>query len=265
MELSDLMEAVKKNEVSPDIFLSELWKLSKGVQRKAPKFGPGQVTLYRTRVHRGEILPKKITDLSYPPLEKTRLRRANDASEQVFYASAGFPTTLAESRVRAGEFIIASKWQNTGDLVFQKVGLEERMSEIEAIYHEVFTYRGESMYAYSAKVAAHLMGADFISGLMYPSIINENKSHNVAIKKDHVDKSLAFVNATLYKVEDIFNDTKYKVVELDFALPSDNEFLDWKGRKKQWVLSSPGSELKMISNGWDFDVYASDGTFVNPQ
>ena len=48
------------------------------------------------------------------------------------------------------------------------------------MYRHIFTERNESIYPYSSKVAAHLLKGDFISGLLYPSIANNNKAHNLA-------------------------------------------------------------------------------------
>lgn len=264
MNISELNNAIKNNKISPDVFLNELWKLSNGLNREARKFYPEKLNIYRTRVFQEKILPKSIKDLSYPPLEKSILQRASGVGNQVFYASAGLPTTLAESRVKSGEYIIVSKWRNSGDLIFQNVGFTENKNGIENLYSEIFTHRNESMYVYSSKVADHLMGADFISGLIYPSIINNNKSENLAIKKDHVDKNLKFINATLYFVKSISDDSKYEVEALDFALPTDKGLLDWKGRTKKWD-GLPGCELKMISNGWDWEAFMPDGTYVDPQ
>lgn len=74
---------------------------------------------------------------------------------------------------------------------------------MESIYHDIFTSEDESIYEYSSRVAQHLMDSDFISGLLYPSIINSNKSHNVVLKKKDVDDKMTFLNATCYYIKNI--------------------------------------------------------------
>src|SRR5262245_48770218 len=104
MDVSQLLDAVLRRSISPNDFLAKLWRLSKGHRRTGRRYGPGTLTLYRTRVFSDTNWCRQVANLSYPPPEKCGLQRANAPGEQVFYASAGLPTTLAESRVRAGQY-----------------------------------------------------------------------------------------------------------------------------------------------------------------
>lgn len=264
MNADKLTKLVLKQSISSDDFLSELWKLSKNHRRQTRKHGVNKLEIVRTRTFNTKTRPKLIKELSYPPVGKASLQRANIEGQQIFYASVGLPTTLAESRVSSGQFIICSKWVNTKEFILQEVGFSARPSGLEKLYHDIFTSRNESTYEYTSRVAKHLMSGDFIAGLLYPSIVNQNQSHNLAIKKDYVDSGLSLVSATLYLVKDISSDSKYEVEQLDFATPKGEE-LDWKGRIKQWQMTRKGEELKFVSNGWDWNAYDRDGNKVEPQ
>jgi hypothetical protein len=262
MNLVELRDKLKKRTILPEEFLVELWKISTGHTRNGHVFASEKLTLYRTRAFKEKTTPEYISDLSYPPLEKCKLNRANDGSEQVFYGSAGLPTTLRESRVNAGEYIIVSKWTNSEIVMLQPVGLSNSNNELEKLYNDIFTDTDESIYAYSSRIAKHLMTGVPSFGLLYPSIINGNKSHNVALNKDIVDKRIKFVNAILYRVDDITSDSSFQVTELNFAT-SNFKMLDWKGRKKQWTVPA-NSEVRAVSNGWDWDIRLIDGTPLEP-
>ena len=60
---------------------------------------------------------------------------------------------------------------------------------------------------------------------------NNNKAHNLAIKRAHVDGRLRFVNATLYRVNSITSESVYSVDQLDFATALPDGRLDWNGRR----------------------------------
>jgi hypothetical protein len=193
------------------------------------------------------------------------LNRANEEGEQVFYASAGLPPSFVECRLEAGQNVACGEWRNTAKMTLQEVGLSEDQSPsgIEHLYHDIFTSPDPGMYKYSARVAHHLMSGP-ISGLLYPSIAAQNKSHNLAVKAAFVETGLRLVNAAFYHIRGV-KDQQFETEELDFAIPDSKGVLEWKGRKKQWVLRKQGDELKMVSNGWTWDAFAPDGSLVEPE
>lgn len=200
MKVDELLNAAKCRSISPDVFITHLWALSKGLKRTGRRYRTGDAIFFRTRVFPTDIRPSSIRDLSYPPAELCRLQRASGVGSQIFYASAGMPTTLAESRVKEGEFIVGARWRNLADLTLQEVGLADLDDERERLYNSIFTEPGDSLYPYTSKIAEHLMSGPTISGLLYPSIINKNKSHNVALKKTYVDGGLGLTSATCYRM-----------------------------------------------------------------
>jgi hypothetical protein len=121
------------------------------------------------------------------------------------------------------------------------------------------------MYRFSDWVARHLLSGDPISGILYPSIEAQNGSHNLALKTWFVDTGLRFVNASLYYIKDTPVTHTYESEEIDFAISNPDGTLNWKGRKRQWILRNQGDQLKMISTGWSWDGYDLTGTLVNPE
>lgn len=80
-----------------------------------------------------------------------------------------------------------------------------------------------------------------------------------------MDTSLRLINASFYHIKEIKDKHQYETEEVDFAIPDSKGTLEWKGRKKQWVLRKQGEGLKMVSNGWTWDAYSPDGSLVEPE
>ncbi len=263
----ELLRLAMSNTISPDEFEKELWSLSTGHSRRGRKYNAGEVRIYRTRIWRAPERPRSTTDFSYPPKSVTPLGRANFEGEPIFYASAALPPSFVECRLMTGDHVVCSEWRTTAELVLQEVGLSDgwKLSDTERIYHEIFTAIDPAMYKYSACVARHLVSGPQISGLLYPSMAAQNASHNLALKTEFVDSGLRFVNASLYHVKSASAAFQYEVEEMDFALPNADGSLNWKGRKRQWVLRSQGDSLKMVSTGWSWDAYDPAGVLVDPE
>jgi hypothetical protein len=121
------------------------------------------------------------------------------------------------------------------------------------------------MYKFSARVARHLLSGDPISGLLYPSVVTPSTSQNVALTTAFVDSGLRIVNAAFYHVTSVTAPLQYQVEEIDFALPEANGGLNWKGRRRQWVLRKQGDQLKLVSTGWSWDAYDMAGALVDPE
>ncbi len=264
---TELLRLAASEAISPEEFERELWAASKGHVRRARQYRSGDVRIYRTRVWDSLERPKSVSDLSYPPKDSTPLNRANLEGEPVFYASAGLPASFVECRLERGQHVACAEWRTTIDVLLQEVGLsgEESIPDIEKIYEKIFRSTDPKMYRFSARVARHLLSNDRISGLLYPSIAAQNGSHNLALKTGFVDAGLQFVNASLYFIKDITTPQQYQTEEIDFALPTNDGSLDWKGRGRQWVLRKQGDRLKMVSTGWSYDAYDLSGALIDPE
>lgn len=273
MDFSELKQKTIEGLIDPENFFRELSDNSNGTQREVRSFKPSKkapIRLYRARVFNINLeLPSNISELSYPPSEICGLGRGNNVGEQVFYASAGLPTALVEmkSKIKEGSIVVVSEWRATEEMILQTIGITENVessSEYEDLIHHIFTYEGDSFYKYSANIAKHLMQGPQLAGIIYPSIEAKNKSHNVALKKDFVDKNLYFVNAVVYRVNKVKPNLQYDVEEIDFA-KADQSVLNWKGSKKSWVIRENGGEIKMIANGWTWNGFDSKGNLIDPE
>lgn len=262
---AELYEQAISHLITPGEFEKELWRLATGHRRRGRVYEPGQVRIYRSRIWQESDRPKAQSDISYPPKKVPRLNRANKEGEQIFYASAGLPPSFVECRLEEGHNVVCGEWRNTAKLTLQEVGLEDPdLDGIERLYRDIFTSTDPAIYEYSARVAHHLMSGP-ISGLLHPSIAAQNKSHNLAIKAEFVESGLRLVNASFFRIKEVGDRHQYKTEELDFAICDSNGLLEWKGRKRQWVLRKQGEELNMVSNGWTWDAYSPEGTLVDPE
>lgn len=196
-----------------------------------------------------------------------QIGRVNFANAPVFYACAGGPTTFVETRCDVGDIVVVSEFRCTTEMVVQEIGFTDdgqSITEYEAIMYELFMAPGSEYYEYSSSIASHLMGADFIHGLTYPSIASGSSSQNLALKTSFVDTALHFVNATAYRIKAITEPFKYQVDEVDFGTVNQG-VVSWKGRKKTWRLTRQGQELRMVSNGWNWDAFDEDDALVDPE
>lgn len=162
---------------------------------------------------------------------------------------------------------MVSEFRCYSEMFVQEIGFEVSSGghfDYEDLIHELFVNRGNELYDYSSLIAAHLLGGEEIHGLTYPSIESRNSSQNLALKTSFVDSHFQLINVTAYRIMDVHEQFIYAVEEFDFGLPSDGAVV-WKGRKKNWKLTSQGDSLKMVSNGWSWDAFAEDGTLVDPE
>ena len=155
----ELLRAVQERIIAPDEFLQRLWGLSKGHQREVRRFSPGTVDVFRTRTFDGAERCATVAAVSYPPPHRCVLQRASGAHEQVFYGSAGLPTTLAESRVSAGQHIVVAKWRNSGDLLLQPIGLTDE-GGVELVYRRIFTSTTDTLMDMQVMAKGRAHGSD---------------------------------------------------------------------------------------------------------
>lgn len=276
--INDLRERAFSYTIEPSEFLRLLNEYSKGHIRNARRWKPGVQRLFRMVSWNSGLWsrPAKVERLSYPPIERARLNRANREWQQVFYASAGLPTAVIEGRGKEGDFFIVSEWENIENIVLIDGALLDSTKKymtdpIERLYYEIFTSTDPWMLLYSSEIANHFIwnNDSDAHGFLYSSVIAKGDQHNVAIRKDFVDKHLRFVNAILYKLKKATVD--YNEVEMmDFATANDDWILDWKGRLWQWKLEPPPGETQgqvQIKKHpwWWIEVRDMEGNLIDPQ
>ncbi|MES2767872.1 MAG: hypothetical protein V4596_01895 [Bdellovibrionota bacterium] len=269
MSSKDLLNEARKRQISPDEFLKRLWKLSTGQKRQAIRFLPTQTKptrIFRSRIFNKGVLPVSVSELTYPPIDKATLGRANSPNKSIFYASAGGPTTFVESKCKVQDTLVLSEYRIYDPYILNPIGskrVQTPMSDFEILLNEIFTFPGEYFYEYSSKVAEHLLGGEDINGLIYPSIAGQNESENIVLKPKFVDQFLKLINTTAYHITGIPQQHKYDVEEFDFGIPQEDK-ISWKKRRKNWSFKYKGQMLKMISNGWSWEAFDEKDMLVDP-
>jgi hypothetical protein len=254
----------------PSEFKSLLWGLSKNQKREGRSYVYKSKNQKLFRVYRAccfsstNELPHSISRLSYNPSpEKTG--RCNRHDQSIFYSSAGLPTTFVETKndIVVGSIVVVSEWHATDNIVLQQLIGSYTSSLYEELMKVIFTEVGDKYYSYSAEIFNHLVGADCIDGLIYPSIASQNNNENVAFKKAVIDQGkLVFWNAKAYRIKNIKDKNKWDVDEIDFALSDKSGNLTWSGEKGKMVIRQNGAEVKAVSNGWSLDFYDEDDNLL---
>ena len=260
MTPAELETALRRRTADPDTFLARLWELLPGDALEVRTYAPGEMSMYRTKGLEGEK-PAVVQELSYPPVEKCEMQRANIEGEQVFYASSKLPATILESRVEKGDRAIVSKWKNAKELHIRAIPTDSEPESAPHLYKLLFTDPDTSIYAYSSRVAHRFFESDPETGLLYPSRLDEQQNDNIALSSIAADGLLTLVHASEFEVTESGEDGTFKVRELDFALPQGHE-LDWKGRARVWPDSA--GELQPRWNGWGFDCFDRTGKLIEP-
>ncbi|SRR5579871_41049 len=232
-----------------------------------------------TILHRGvpyKEKPKKLSELSYPPIEKAKMNRANRQGEQCFYCSGNRQVPFYELGLQPGDRIALSYWVTTETLLFNSIGYtEENFKNLNANrdhkwYEEV---EPQEMLNEENKLVQNFLAKAFsqqipndkeelkkltiaiaekhhseniqendknyaqFAGLFYPTIKMNANADNFAIKKSVVDHgSLIFKEVEYIEIKSVAG-AKYNVDVLDWANSiSDDGLIEWKGRVPQWTF-----------------------------
>jgi hypothetical protein len=261
MTAAELESAVRERSLSPQAFLDAYAQVSKGTELEVRTYPPGAMSLYRTKSLKGDK-PEDVQDVSYPPVEKCEMQRANVEGEQVFYASSKLPATMTESRVEKGEKVVVSKWKNRVELRVRVIPTDYESGSAASVTNLLFTDEDTSIYPYSSLFAHALFSSDPHTGLLYPSRLNDEENDNIALTKVATDELLELVHASVYEVIEAEPGGSFKVHEVDFALPEGSKLI-WKGRARTWPKSE--GELRQEWNGWGYACFDAKGNEVEPE
>ncbi|HEX8591634.1 MAG TPA: RES domain-containing protein [Candidatus Paceibacterota bacterium] len=261
MEARELLRQIAEKTIAPEEFLKRLQEISNGSELSLKTYSPNKMSMYRTRSVENGKRVSSAQELSYPPAHACEMQRGNVEGEQVFYASSRVPGTLAESRAEKGEHVILSKWSNIRELRVRQILTDPEVGSTAEIYYHLFTDRDKSIYRYSSLTAHWLRELDPHIGLLYPSLLDDEKDDNLALGKVATDESAGLLHASLYEITEVAPAFRFKVKELDFAV-CQNGKLQWKGRPREWP--TPGERLRAVFNGWGYDCYDQNGKLVEP-
>lgn len=200
--------------------------------------------LFRVR----RILPgeehNKIHDIWCPPRELiTRIGRANNIGERIFYAAFDIETAICEARVSFDEYFSLAIYHisenidgNQSSIIIGKTsdnhnfnnenyyGLWKCGEDLNRFIVREFTkevYDGdEEQYKVSCSIASLLLSNGNKDSIIYPSVRSDNKI-NIAIKEEAARERLSLLNVLTCKLMSNNMPMVYKV-----RYPSDDLLLD---------------------------------------
>ncbi len=216
MEAFDRINKIDAATVTIDDLYNLINPVLDGFRVLAKQFEPG-VYLYRTRKCNKPI---NINEVSYPPVAYSKIGRANEEGQPVFYASVGKNVPFFELNPSIGDTIAVSYWKTKSTMLLNTVGytadaldglgskrgvetvfpaniIKSVGEENELINHflaSCFTAKihiSESeKYELSAAITRILLSGDIFSGIMYPTVKMFGNADNVALTRDFADKNL---------------------------------------------------------------------------
>lgn len=203
-----------------------------------------------------------------PPVKNAKMGRCNNESESMFYCSSDFTTAVLEVKPEVGDFITVTNFKNLHiyekpefrikpigktyliqipalELLFEDVKLDQRQYEIEEFLDKLFhqNIEDDEVYKYKLSIAiAHIFLTNGTNkekaiietdGLIYPSIIRNQKSYCFVLKPYIAHCYFTIFNIQTMEVLEIGNDfMKLKLLrngfpEFEKIYPKDLFNIDW--------------------------------------
>ncbi len=285
------LEHLDAKKASVSDFEAQLTSLFRGYGVSAPKFDAG---LYLYRGRKCEM-PIKLKSLTYPPPSLvTRLGRANDIGQSMFYAATARAVPFFELGVKPGDHIALSRWKTTGPMMLNHIGFSSEpssfnesnrkidriykfvedtraMGDLNALVHDYLAYnfarsiKDSDDYKFAFAISKKLLSSELFDGLLYPTIQMFGNADNVVLKTDTVDRLLAFVSVEYVKVKEV-RGQEIDIDILDSATQADLiGTLDWSGRHLHWKLRRKGDQLTVVSKSGEWLAYDQFGNRVDPE
>lgn len=242
--------------------------------------------------------PKKLEDLSYPPLKFAKTNRASRNGEQIFYCSNLESVPCFELGLQSGERLVVSKWATTRKLLVNNVGYADKNFEklksgrkngnwwnnfnsidkkrkrdrnfiirdyLSSKFSQPIDSANVDYYKLTIAIAEKHFKNEFFDGLIYPTIQMRGNADNFAIKKSFVDSGgLKFLEAYYIEITEV-HDFEYNIERIDWANSiSANGNIDWKGRIPQWTLG-PEQELNLEVKDGKWIATDKEGEIIEPK
>lgn len=104
------------------------------------------------------------------------------------------------------------------------------------------------------------------AGILYPALAMKGNSDNLALLPDFVDKYLELKKVEYIRIDDVIDNSIYKVTLLDFAntFASTGQII-WKGRLPQWKISEHGESLTVSVENGKWVARNAKGEIVEPE
>lgn len=235
-----------------------------------PIFDPG-LKVYRG-VHR-KTKPLKISEIKYPPKDKTKVNRVNRAGQPVFYCSSSFQIPFVELDFLNGDFVALSVWETKEKLLVNNIGytqktelwwnkerhpqqLTEEIKLIAKFFTEEFRKKipegEEHLYKMTIAIAeGHFSQAGF-NGLLYPSVAMNANGDNLALKPEYVEQHLKCLYVAWIEIlSAIDNSFKYCILDEASSFHTDGT-IQWTGKPpREWSIKPrSGLQLRVVDGEW---------------
>jgi hypothetical protein len=247
-----------------------------------------------------ENKPTRKLDLIYPPVDKSRINRANVEGQQLFYCTTTKKAVFYESDVKVGERLVISNWINhTERILVNTIGYTiEELDELSEIYNslltpranrdlseenikmteylkQVFSEKIENKFKYKITNAIannlygeHCLAFDFhngrveIAGLLYHTTRLDNKADNVALKPNIINANMLELQQVEYVEVAEKKDDKYIYKLLDHAECIENDVIQWKNLQSTWLLDDESDDIFFTETDQGYKICTIEGDLI---
>ena len=277
LDIIDAINSLQLKNVSIEEIM-ELLRWLSGGHRTTAMIG-GTIVFYRGIKY--DLKPKLYQDLIYPPIEFTKVSRANIQGEQMFYASTKKKAVFYELGAQQAENFVIGTWISSPRLLLNNVGYtSENLRELGAKdLTPLFNNSGikndeqdlisnflartfsqqitdENYYKLTNAIARNSIcqigkGSDFFKefeGLLYPTIKYKANADNVVLKKDAVDSQKITLERAEYIEIVNYVDGKYQYRIKDVCDTLNGDKLIWKCLKNTWSVNDETEDIYFIGD-----------------
>jgi hypothetical protein len=257
--VTQAIEAIKALAADPTTPYEVLVRKAHALMPFAP-LSVGQICDVGQEFYRGTsyhaAIPRLQREISYPPADRVQsFSRANPPGKPVFYCSTDPDGVFRELRSRVGQYAVLAKWATTrraylhgigyASIVFERANakrpapdhyreldasLDPTQRAVRDFLAQEFTKLVDPNYRLTASIAEAFLAGDDISGIVYPTIMKNCNSDNVALLPEFVDSGLRLVDAEVVMIDKIREDGSIEgqvIADLAGAVDGD---LTWKFR-----------------------------------
>lgn len=238
------------NRIQYEYIISEIKKLLDQISVPVRNSNFFDQSFFRAR----KFSDSKITnikDLGAPPKELIQgFQRCNPPNTPMFYAASRKIAAILEINAEPGDIIYICEWidkeKSLTNLIFsqQNKSPELEFSSSDRIVHkyldEIFTKRIPDTLSNEYKktaAIAQVLTKNFKNtdgraiGLLHPSVVDTEKSYNIAFHANEAFKLFQPINAIMAKVIDK-NDQNISIEILDNAINFEDSKIHWNGSKE---------------------------------
>ncbi len=287
------LDEIDLSRTSIDNLKAQIFLLLTGFTIRTPRFRAG-LELFRGIVYSHK--PVVLTELSYPPQKFANPNRGNRAGSPMFYGASGEAVPFFEINAECGDLLVVSRWRTTKELLVNHIGytpetftklnsnrtnpdwgennLKMNHPEPTRLITEWLADKfsgviggklNEDKYNLTIAIAEQHMHADFIQGMVYPTVQMNGNADNIIIKPDFIDSG-GLELLDVYHIEVKSKEgLQYQINRLDWANSiSKDGTIEWKGRLPQWVVEKQQDELQFTVVNGKYVVRDKNGNIVEP-